>query len=83
MAVLSEGDKKRTVWLWGKPYHWELDHENMHSLRTGPTEFEQIRMDVADMLIKKGMPVEAITQEIIEQAVAKAETAAIMEAVSE
>lgn len=79
MHKLSEDERKRTVWIMGKPYHWELNDEQMLSLKAGPSEHDEIRFKVVDQLINKGVPAEKITKEMIDEVIAKAESAAIME----
>lgn len=81
MNKLSEAEEKRTLWIMGKPYHWELNEHGRYSLQPGPSEYEKIRWEVVQRMIEKGMNPDDITAEMIDEVVAKAESAAIMEAV--
>lgn len=81
MHKMTEGEEKRTVWLFGKPYHWTVNEQGKLSLQPGPTEYEKIRWEVVQRMVDKGMDPDKITTEMIDEVVAKAEAAAIMEAV--
>jgi hypothetical protein len=73
---LTDDERQRTVWIMGKPYHWELV-DGYLNLKAGITEYEQIRVAVYEKLIQKGVPHSDITQDMIEQIIAQAEDAAI------
>lgn len=81
-AELNEDELKRTRHFFGKPYHWELNEAGHLTLKAGWTEHEKVRMQVVEVLVNKGVPPEEITPEMVEQVVSKAESAAIMEAVT-
>lgn len=80
--TLTEVEEKRTIWIMGKPYHWELV-DNLLTMKPGMTDHEQIRTDVMQKLIAKGVKPFDITVDMIEEVIAKAESAAIQHALKE
>lgn len=79
-TTLTDDERQRTIWIMGKPYHWELDGGFL-SLKPGITDWEKIRVAVYEKLLEKGVPHEDITKDMIEQVIANAEDAAIREGV--
>lgn len=77
---LTDDEKQRTLWIMGKPYHWELSDGRLN-LVSGISEWEQIRVAVYEKLVEKGVPHEDITKDMIEEVIAQAEDAAIREGV--
>lgn len=76
-------ERDRTLFLFGKQYHWERTAGGTLSLKPGPTEYDQIRQAVYEKLREKLGPEAEISRQMIEDVVANAESRAIMAAVTE
>lgn len=79
-TALTDDERQRTVWIMGKPYHWELA-DGFLSLKSGISDYEQVRVAVYEKLLEKGVPHEDISKDMIEAVIAQAEDAAIREGV--
>lgn len=69
---LTEDERKRTIWILYKPYHWELDGDHL-VLKSDWSEHERLRVDVMNTLLAKGMPENLITKAVIEEVIERAE----------
>lgn len=75
--------RDRTLFLFGKQYHWERDERNMLSLKPGATNYDEIRQAIYEKLREKMGQEAQISRQMIEDVVANAESRAIMAAVQE